>query len=89
MARVSFTPILKRHLDVETTDAAGDTVRGVLDSIFAANPRLKRYVLGDHGGLRKHVQVFLNGEMVADRRHLTDAAGENDDLYVMQALSGG
>ena len=89
MARVSFTPILKRHLDVETTDAAGDTVRGVLDSIFAANPRLKRYVLEDHGGLRKHVQVFLNGEMVADRRHLTDAAGENDDLYVMQALSGG
>jgi sulfur-carrier protein len=89
VARVSFTPILKRHLDVETTDAAGDTVRGVLDSIFAANPRLKRYVLEDHGGLRKHVQVFLNGEMVADRRHLTDAAGENDDLYVMQALSGG
>ncbi len=89
MARVTFTPVLDRHLDVATTSAAGATVREVLDSVFAANPRLRRYVLEDHGGLRKHVQIFVNGEMVADRRQLGDAVTGSDDVYVMQALSGG
>lgn len=89
MARVSFTPILRRHLDVDRTTVDGATVRAVLDGVFEVNPRLKRYLLEDHGGLRKHVQVFVNGDMVGDRRHLSDALSADDDVYVMQALSGG
>lgn len=89
MARVSFTPILRRHLDVERTTVPGSTVRELLDGVFEGNPRLKRYLLEDHGGLRKHVQVFVNGDMVGDRRHLTDPLAADDDVYVMQALSGG
>ena len=39
--------------------------------------------------VRKHVAVFLNGETVRDREGLADAVAEGDEIFVLQALSGG
>lgn len=46
-------------------------------------------MLDEHGRLRKHVVVFVDGTMVADRVALTDAVGPDSEVFVMQALSGG
>jgi len=89
MPRVVFTPNLERHVSAPAVEAAGTTVREVLDAVFEGQPRLRGYVLDDQGRLRKHVAVFINGTMVADRRTLGDAVAGNDELFVMQALSGG
>ncbi len=89
MPRVHFTPNLARHIDTASLDAPGATVREVLDAVFAARARARGYVLDDQGALRKHVQVFVDGEQVVDRKDLTDAVGEGTELWVMQALSGG
>lgn len=89
MPIVRFTPVLGRHLQVQPEAVDGDTVRGVLDAVFARNPRLRGYVLEDHGGLRKHVVVFVDGQQVEDRRELTDPVPQEAEVYVMQALSGG
>ncbi len=89
MPRVSFTENLKRHVDCPPQDAAGGTVRAVLENVFADNPRLGTYVLDDQRRLRKHVTVFVNREMIADREGLSDAVGEGDEVFVFQALSGG
>ncbi|UCE01468.1 MAG: MoaD/ThiS family protein [Candidatus Latescibacterota bacterium] len=89
MPRVVFTPNLERHVAAPSVDVPGRTVREVLEAVFASNTRLRGYVLDDQGFLRQHVVVFLNGEIVEDRRHLSDAVGESDELFVMQALSGG
>ena len=64
-------------------------MRDVLDAACAKIPKLRGYVLEDDGSLRKHMNIFLNGQQIADRKHLSDAVGEDDELYVMQALSGG
>ena len=64
-------------------------MREVLDRVFDANPKLRGYVLDDQGRLRQHVAVFVNGEMVTDRVGLTDALDDADEVFVMQALSGG
>ncbi len=89
MARVTFTANLQRHVACPETTAAGRTVREVLDAVFAGNPRARGYVLDEHGALRRHMVVFVNGEPVRDRTALSDAVAENAELYVMQALSGG
>ena len=64
-------------------------MREALEEVFAANPRARGYVLDDQGALRKHMQVFVDGEMVRDRTGLSDPVGEASEVYVMQALSGG
>ena len=53
------------------------------------DPLLRSYILDDQGRLRRHVNVFVAGRMVADRRSLSDAVGPEDEIYVLQALSGG
>ncbi|MDB4956629.1 MAG: thiamine S [Myxococcales bacterium] len=89
MATVTFTPNLKRHVECPTEAVAGSTVRAVLDVVFAHNPRLRGYVLDDQGVLRKHMMVFVDGQQIEDRDHLSDPVREASEVYVMQALSGG
>jgi molybdopterin synthase sulfur carrier subunit len=89
MPVVTFTRTLERHLAAPATSVAGTTVREALDEVFRANPRLRGYVLDDQGRLRKHVVVFVDGELVADRDRLTDSVRPSSAVFVMQALSGG
>ena len=89
MATVSFTPNIQRHVACPTTQAAGATVREVLDSVFAENPPARSYVLDDQGGLRKHMTVFVDGRMISDRTSLADPVSPASSIYVFQALSGG
>ena len=89
MARVSFTANLKRHIAAPPSVVRAETVRGALETVFAANPPLRGYVLDEQGRLRKHVNIFVNGAMIADRAAQSDRVAEDDEIYVMQALSGG
>ncbi|HAA14440.1 MAG TPA: molybdenum cofactor biosynthesis protein MoaD, partial [Cytophagales bacterium] len=43
----------------------------------------------DQGQLRKHVNVFVGNTLIADRIGLSDALTAQDEVYIMQALSGG
>ena len=89
MPRVVFTTNLERHVSAPPADAPGATVRELLDRVFESNPKLRGYVLDDQSRLRRHVVVFINGEMIRDRTGLSDGVGEDDEVFVMQALSGG
>jgi sulfur-carrier protein len=87
--RVVFTPQLERFLDAPAVEASGDSVAAALLSVFDVNPRLGRYVLDEHGRLRQHVNVFVNGQLVSDRERLSDRIGPDAEIFVLQALSGG
>jgi sulfur carrier protein ThiS len=89
MARVRFTANLARHIEVAPSDSEGVTVAEALARVFEANPRLRSYILDEHGRLRRHVTVFVNGEPAADRARLSDRVGATDEIFVVQALSGG
>lgn len=89
MAHLSFTTNLQRHLRCEAQEHPGTSVAEVLEGAFARDPRLRSYVLEDDGSLRKHMNIFKNGLQIADRRGLSDSVTDADELYIMQALSGG
>jgi sulfur-carrier protein len=89
MARVVFTANLARHISAEPVEAAGATVREVLDAAFAGDPVARSYVLDDQSELRKHMNVFVDGNRVRDRVHLSDPVPAGAEVYVIQALSGG
>ena len=89
MAKIAFTPNIQRHVICRDTEAAGHSVREVLDNLFADNPRARSYVLDDQAGLRKHMTIFIDGEIIRDRVHLSDPVSETTSIYVFQALSGG
>ena len=89
MAKISFTPNLQRHVACPRSEAPGLTVREVLDAVFAGNPKARSYVLDDQSALRKHMTIFIDGQIIKDRTRLSDAVTEMSAIYVFQALSGG
>lgn len=89
MPEVKFTENLRRYLDTAECRVEGTTVREALNRVFETQPRLRGYVLDDQDRLRKHVVVFIDGDMVRDRDGLSDPVSADAELFVMQALSGG
>ena len=89
MARVLFTPNLERHIDCTPRDAAGGTVRDVLEAAFSNDPTARGYVLDDQGALRKHMSIFIDGDGVKDRQKLSDPVRDTSEVFIFQALSGG
>ncbi|MGD9783656.1 MAG: MoaD/ThiS family protein [Hyphomicrobiaceae bacterium] len=89
MAKVRFTANIQRHVACPATDVPGGTVREVLDNVFANNPRAASYVLDDQGGLRKHMSIFVDGNLLRDRARLSDPVTDDSTIHIFQALSGG
>lgn len=89
MPRVTFTANLQRHVVCPPSEGEGVTVREVLASVFARYPKAEGYVVDEHGALRHHMVVFVDGEAVSDRQHLSDPVKPGSHIFVMQALSGG
>lgn len=89
MVRVAFTRSLERFLPCPPGEVSGATVREALDAVFASNPRLAPYVLDEQGELRKNVMVFVEGEVVRDRKGLGDPVADGAEIFVMQSLAGG
>jgi hypothetical protein len=86
---IAFTPNLRRHLDCAEVEVSCATVAEALDAVFAQNPRLRSYIVDEQGRLRQHVAVFVGGELIRDRMRLSDPIESGQDVFVMQALSGG
>ncbi len=89
MPRISFTPHLQRFLDAPPAAVDGATVADALGAVFAANPRLRGYVLDEHGRVRQHVTVFVGDAPLLDRVTQSDPVGPETEIFVLQALSGG
>ena len=84
-----FAKAFRRHVDCPDADASGATVGAVLADYFDRHPLVRGYVLDDAGAVRKHVAVFVNGDLIEDRTGLSDAIGADETVHVFQALSGG
>ncbi len=89
MPHVTFTANLQRHLACPPMEVPGATVREALEAVFAGNPRLRGYVLDEHGALRHHMAIFVDGTPIRDRKAQADPVAEGGNIFVMQALSGG
>jgi sulfur carrier protein ThiS len=46
-------------------------------------------VLDDQGRLRHHMAVFIDGQQLRDRDHLSDHVAPGAVIDIVQALSGG
>ncbi len=88
MPEVTFAQSIQTHVPCPPQQVAGTTVRDALEAAFRTDPRLRGYVLDEHGALRFHVAVFVDGKAVSDRS-LRQTVAANADIFVVQALSGG
>ncbi len=89
MPLVAFTRNLQRHVACPPCTVVGATVRESLEAVFALQPKVRGYVLDEHGSLRFHMAIYVDGVPISDRQGLSDPVRETGEIFVMQALSGG
>jgi hypothetical protein len=81
----AFFPQLEgKELSVEAR-----TVAEVVLAMDALAPGFAFYVCDERGRLRRHVNIFVEEEMVSDRGKLSDRVGPDSRVFILQALSGG
>ena len=87
---MKFTSALRRFFpDLKETVIDGNSVQDVIRNLDSKYPGLSGYLLEEDGELRKHVNVFINNNLVTDRQLTTDEITNNHEIFIMQALSGG
>ena len=89
MPVVRFTENIQRHVECPEKSVEGRTVGESLAAYFVQRPSARAYVLDEHGRLRSHMALFVDGRHVSDRIGLSDAVNAHSRIDVFQALSGG
>ena len=85
MATVTLRAPLKQRAGTSALEVDGKTVSEALASLESDIPSLKGWVLDDQGRIRRHVNVFVNGEPATPEV----AIGDQDRIDIIHAISGG
>ncbi len=89
MPTIHLTRHLRQVAPAGPIAVEAGTLGAALDAYFAVVPAARSYVLDDQGRLRRHVAVFIDGDLIVDKSNLALPVAAAAEIYVMQALSGG
>ncbi len=89
MPTIHLTSHLRRVAPGGPTRVEATTLGAALDAYFATAPKVRSYILDDQGRLRRHVAVFIDGQLLTNKSDLARRVAPSSEIYVMQALSGG
>ncbi|MFO0590961.1 MAG: MoaD/ThiS family protein [Polyangiaceae bacterium] len=81
----SFFP----HLEGKALTVEASTVSEVVQALERTAKGIGFYICDERGRLRTHVNIFVDKQMIRDRRGLSDPVGPEAEVHILQALSGG
>lgn len=84
--KVLIPSSLLSYTKAPKVEANGATLLELLADLDRHYPGLKFRVVDEQGQMRGHMRFFVNNEQVFDLAH---ALRPTDEVYLLQALSGG
>ncbi len=88
MIKVVLTANLQKYYPEREFQTEAANIREILAKMDHARPGFTGYVLEDDSTVRKHVNIFLNGQLLP-KGAVHTAVKNGDTVHIMQALSGG
>ena len=80
------SPLLSYTNQQKEVDAVGGTVSEILEDLNRSFPGIRFRMIDEQDAIRPHMKIFVNGEQVWG---LDTALKNSDEVYILQALSGG
>jgi len=84
-------PVALRQYTQNQSDLQVDasTVQEMLQKLDALFPGLKAFILDEGSGLRRYVNVFVNGKDIRSGDGITTKLKERDQVRIVPAVAGG
>ncbi len=76
-------------VELRFTSAVPITVAGIIDMVSREYPGLRDRVLNEQGELRRHVNIFIDGENARFLGGLAAPVSGDAEIWIHPALSGG
>jgi MoaD family protein len=70
-------------------EVEGGTVGEVLDALFDRHGELRDRLSDDNGGLRRFVNVYVDGEDIRFGEGLETTVSDGDEVQILPAVAGG
>ena len=89
LVKVALTANLQKYFPRSKFEIEASSVKELLRKMDAERPHFSSYIVEDNGAIRKHVNLFIDGEVVRDKSHVDIPLKAGSQVHIMQALSGG
>jgi sulfur-carrier protein len=80
------SPLLSYTNQSKEVEADGATIAELLDDLNRRYPGIRFRMIDEQDAIRPHMKIFVNGEQVMGLNISLQTA---DEVYILQALSGG
>jgi molybdopterin converting factor small subunit len=80
------SPLLSYTNQRKEIEADGSTVAELLADLNRRFPGIRFRMIDEQDSIRPHMRIFVNGEQVWE---LDATLNPSDEVYILQALSGG
>jgi len=90
MPIVRFPALMKFYVDNQIEfPVVGVTVAELLSNLIARYPTLKPHLFEPNGNLRRHFNIFVNGEHIRELNGLGTPLKDDDKVILMVSAAGG
>jgi len=90
MPVVRFPPVMKYYLENQNEfPVRASTVDEIVRLVVARYPAVKIHVFDAEGHLRRHFNVFVNGEHIRELKGMDTILNENERVILMASSAGG
>src|SRR5262245_58300791 len=83
------TPLRKHTGGAEVVEVDAGTVKEVIDRLENKFPGIRNSVCDESGGLRRFINVYVDGEDVRFLQNLSTPAKDGSEIAIVPAISGG
>ena len=80
------SPLLSYTKQQGVVEADGPTLAGLLRDLDRRFPGIRFRMIDEQDAIRQHIRIFRNGVQV---KEIGAPLGPNDEIQIIQALSGG
>lgn len=86
--KVHLTANLQKYFSKPQFETQASSVLDLLKKMDKERAHFSTYILEDDHSVRRHVNIFINGKLIAKTETNTPLQS-GDTVHIMQALSGG
>jgi molybdopterin converting factor small subunit len=82
-------PLRKYTAGAEIVEAAPGTIQQIIETLESRFPGIKKSVCDESGGLRRFINIYVDGEDVRFLNNLETPAKDGAEIAIVPAISGG